>query len=183
MRRHPTTHRPYVISGIGRKTELSGRDFEQAPRVHVVGGGGTAAPILAKLSRRGFKLSCGVLNAGDADQEVAEALDIAHVRQPAFSDITPESDRVHRELIAASEVVVLTDVPIGSGNLPNVRAVLDAVRTGTPVIVMRPDLVRERDFTGGAGEQMSPELMSRGTLIGSVETPGLLEAIAGGRTA
>ena len=85
--------------------------------VHVIGGGGTAAPVLAKLTRRGYSLTCGVLNDGDADQEVAEALDIPYVSQPVFAHASPKSLEKHRELMRVADVVVLTDVPVGHGNL------------------------------------------------------------------
>ena len=106
-------------------------------------------------------VTCGVLNSGDADQEVAEALDIAYVSQPPFSHVTPDSDLRHRELIASADVVVLTDVPVGNGNLPNVEAARDAAREGKQVVLLKPDLIGDRDFTGGAGTKAVEEALLR----------------------
>lgn len=128
--------------------------------VHVIGGGGTAAPVLAKLIRRGYSLTCGVLNEGDADQEVAEALDIPHISQPVFAGIAPDSLEKHRELMRAADVVVLTDVPVGHGNLPNVEVALEAARAGKPIIALKPELIGSRDFTDGRATALLQELMS-----------------------
>jgi len=162
VRRHPTTHRPYVISGVRPKTRAAAAAFDKAPRVHVIGGGGTGAPIVAKLARRGYLVTCGVLNEGDADQEVAEALDVAYVPQQPFSPISPDSHARHLELIGPADVVVLTDVPAGNGNLLNFEVAGDAVRAGKGVIALRPDLISERDFTDGRATSLVAEAISLG---------------------
>lgn len=162
VRRHPTTHRPYVISGVRKKSDSDIQKFDEQPHVHVIGGGGTAAPILARLIRRGYKVTCGVLNTGDADQEVADALDIPHVPQPIFAHITPESQQQHLEIMGSADVVVLTDVPVGNGNLANIEAVVAACKSGKPVIALKPDLISSRDFTEGKAAGLIKELMSMG---------------------
>jgi len=172
VRRHPATSRPYVIAGVKRfvgpghavPDARVERDMLSRTIVHVIGGGGTAAPVLAKLTRRGYSLTCGVLNEGDADQEVAEALDIPHVSQPVFAQTTPELLNKHRELMRAADVVVLTDVPVGHGNLPNVEVALEAAREGKPVIVLKPDLISERDFTEGKATELVGEMLSLGAM-------------------
>ena len=113
VRKHPTTHRPYVIAGVKRNTDVC---YKDSPQIHVIGGGGTAAPILARLARLGYQITCGVLNVGDADKEVAEALDIPHISQPLFAQILPDSHEKHIEMVKSTDVVVLTDVPAGNAN-------------------------------------------------------------------
>jgi len=162
VRRHPTTHRPYVIAGVRRKQNSSTDGFENSPLVHVIGGGGTAAPILARLARRGYQITCGVLNEGDADQEVADALDIPHVSQPLFAHILPDSHEKHREMIKSADIVVLTDVPAGNGNLLNFEAAYDAVCSGKHIIVLKPASIRDRDFTNGRAEKLVEEAISLG---------------------
>ena len=165
VRRHPTTHRPYVIAGVRPKTPAPPPGFDRPLKLHVVGGGGTAAPILAKLVRRGYAVTCGVLSEGDADQEVAEALDIPHVSEPLFSQITPESIAKHAELIREADVVVLTDVPVGHGNISNIAAVRDASLAGKSVIVLTPDLISTRDFTDGQATALVNEILKFGGQI------------------
>lgn len=173
VRRHPATSRPYVIAGVKRSVWAGHHDPPKHPQrvvrdmmsrttIHVIGGGGTAAPVLAKLARRGYSLTCGVLNLGDADQEVAEALDVPHVGQQLFAQTSPESLTRHRELMRAADIVVLTDVAVGHGNLPNVEVALEAGRLGKPVIALKPDLVSERDFTEGRATEIVGEIVSLG---------------------
>ena len=178
VRRHPTTHRPYVIAGVRpRSPEPSSFDpstssglrmeFDKPLHVHVIGGGGTAAPIMANLVRRGCRVTCGVLNEGDADQEVAGALDIPYVAQPAFAQITPDSDAAHRELMRSADVVVLTDVPVGNGNLANIEAATDAARAGKSVLLLKPEIIRDRDFTDGRASLLIQKALSAGALSAS----------------
>lgn len=164
VRRHPATSRPYVIAGVKPgSVPAAGGDILSKKVIHVIGGGGTAAPVLAKLARRGYSLTCGVLNESDADQEVAEALDIPYVSQPVFSQTTPESLEKHRELMQNADIVVLTDVPVGHGNLPNIEVALEAAREGKAVIALKPDLVAERDFTDGKATELMGEMIALGT--------------------
>ena len=169
VRKHPATGRPYVIAGVKPKTMPSSREFDKRLTVHVIGGGGTAAPVLAKLARRGYGLTSGVLNVGDADQEVAEALDVPYVSQQLFAATSPESVEDHRALMRAADVVVLTDVPVGHGNLANVQVALDAARVGKSVILLKPDLISERDFTDGKAAEMVGEVVSLGGTSASTE--------------
>lgn len=162
VRRHPTTRQPYVIAGVRPRSPRPSERFDSPPRVHVIGGGGTAAPIMAKLVRRGYLVSCGVLNAGDADKEVADALDIPHVPQPPFSHITPDSDRRHRELLRAADIVILSDVPAGNGNLPNFEAARDAAASGVRTVILKPELIGDRDFTGGRASELVTGAISSG---------------------
>ncbi len=164
VRKHPASHRPYVIAGVRPQSPVPTERFDSIPSVHVIGGGGTAAPVVAKLVRRGYRVTCGVLNAGDADQEVADALDIPHVAQPAFSHITEDSDRRHRELMRSADVVILTDVPAGNGNLPSFQAALDAARAGKRTLLLKPEIIGDRDFTNGRAAAIVSEALASDAL-------------------
>jgi iron complex transport system ATP-binding protein len=176
VRRHPTTHRPYVIAGVKPKSQKPAESFDKTPRIHVVGGGGTAAPIFAKLVRRGYDVTSGVLNQSDADQEVAEALDIKYVSQQLFAQITSESHLRHLELIKSADVVILTDVAIGHGNILNIEAVRDAARLGKRVILLKPELINKRDFTEGRASWIVEEITGLGARSAST-VEELLSAI------
>lgn len=164
VRKHPATHRPYVIAGVKPGMQSINDGFDHPPVIHVIGGGGTAAPILAKLKRRGYQVSCGALSVGDADQEVAEALDIPYISHSIFAPISPESHRQHLEMLAAADVIVLTDVPVGHGNLLNVEAALHAARYAQNVFILKPELMPERDFSEGRAVKVINEILSLGAL-------------------
>ncbi|NLN77584.1 MAG: ABC transporter ATP-binding protein [Armatimonadetes bacterium] len=159
VRKHPTTSRPYVIAGVGASTRQD-RDVLSRLAVHVVGGGGTAAPVLARLARKGYAITCGVLSLGDADQEVAGALDIPYISQQLFSEISAESHAKHQQLIDAADIIVLTDVPVGRGNIANIEVVLQAARSGKTVIALKPDQIDQRDFTQGQAAALVRELLA-----------------------
>lgn len=159
VRKHPATHRPYVISGIKPRTSAPSEAFDKSLRVHVVGGGGTAAPILARLAKHGYEVTCGVLNKEDADHEVAEALDITHISQPLYSEISPESQQKNDELISKADVVILTDVPVGHGNIPNIESVLKAAQAGKKTVVLKPGLINTRDFTDGRATDLINQII------------------------
>ena len=165
VRRHPVTLRPYVISGVNRSNvarDSAQYDVLSRPAVHVIGGGGTAAPVLAKLARRGYALSCGVLGVDDADHEVAEAFDIPHIRQQIFAGISQELHDQHRQLMQSTDIVVLTDVPVGNGNILNLQIALEAAKSGKPVIMLRPGNISERDFSDGRATELIAEITTMG---------------------
>jgi len=132
------------------------------PVVHIIGGGGTGAPLMAKLARRGYRVTCGVLIEGDADHEVAEALGIPNVTLPPFSLVNEEAFKKNMEMIRESDIVVMADVPMGHGNLLNVEAALESIELGKKVIAVRPESADDRDFTEGQGVEMLRRLISSG---------------------
>ncbi len=162
VRKNPVTQRPYVISGVKRAPTNRSDELVKQPWVHVVGGGGTAAPIIATLVRHGCKVTCGVLSEGDADYEVAIALDVPCISLPTFTYINEEADRKHRKLIESADLVVLADAPIGHGNLANVQAIRDAAAAGKRVVILKPQLVGDRDFTGGTAAQLVQDAIEAG---------------------
>ena len=123
-------------------------------RVHVVCGGGTGARLMYELQRAGFTVTAGVLGAGDTDRSAADVLGIDYVPVPAFSPIDPEAHARHMELVAASDLAVLCDVPIGTDNLPNV----DALAVAHRLICIETTPPSERDFTGGAALKLFEKL-------------------------
>jgi iron complex transport system ATP-binding protein len=170
VRKHPTTGRPYVIAGVGRSLSESEADkFERRPKVHVICGGGTGAPIFAKLIRRGFQVTAGVLNAGDTDQEAAEALGVYSVCTPQFTAITEEAAEENLRLAMDADVVVVSDAPFGVLNLPNLITAAKAVESGAKVILLRPSDFRMRDFTGGEASEIFESIASKAASASSTD--------------
>ena len=171
VRKHPATGRPYVISGVSGLPAggKAARRFETGLRVHVICGGGTGAPVFAKLLRRGYRVTAGVLNLGDTDYDVAESLGVDTVTEPPFSPISEESLRSNLKLVEAADCVVLTDVPFGKGNLPNLEAAISALKAGKPVIVMDGKDRSGRDFTDGQATRLLEEIAAGGaTVVGDL---------------
>jgi len=116
-------------------------------RIHVIAGGGCAGDILRRLVLEGYLVTCGVLNEGDTDGEVARALGIETVWERPFSPVRPESEAAAERLAADADAVVVCGVPFGPGNLPNLDLAEKALRSGRRVLVMGG--VSDRDYTPG----------------------------------
>ncbi len=133
-------------------------------RIHVVCGGGSGAEILSLLHRRGHTVTAGVLNSTDSDQLVCEALGIEHVAESPFSAIGEGAVTACKALMEQAAVIVLTDVPFGHGNLPNLLLAAQLQAKGKLVCMVGAKTVEERDFTGGEAVKLFDKLAVSGAL-------------------
>jgi iron complex transport system ATP-binding protein len=172
VRCHPASGRPYVLHlpepfepagsmGDARRGSLAGL------RVHILCGGGTGAPLMASLARLGAKLTAGALGQGDTDEEVAGLLGIEHPVVNPFSPLTDAAVREGRALADDAAWIVLTDVPIGDGNLATLAAALDLARGGRRLIAQQGgnDFASARDYSTG---RRASELWRELTLLSNV---------------
>jgi iron complex transport system ATP-binding protein len=158
VRPHPLTGRPYVLPVYMHR---SGAGANR--RVHVVCGGGTGSDILHLLHAALFTVTCGVLNILDTDYGTAMHLGLPCVAEPPFHGITPGSLSRLRECLESAETVIVTAMPIGRGNLDNLRVLLDY--PAKPVIFYARDrTARMEDYTGGEAGAVLTELEARGAL-------------------
>ncbi len=132
-------------------------------RIHVIAGGGCAADILRRLVLEGYTVTCGVLNEGDTDGEVAKALGLETVWEKPFSPIQHEAAAAAERLVAEADAVVICGVPFGTGNLPNLDIASKALRSGRKVLIM--DGIGDRDYTPGRkAAAKASELMAAGAI-------------------
>ncbi len=118
-------------------------------RIHVVCGGGTGVALMKKLCARGYQVSAGVLNKGDSDWQTARDLGIELVEAPAFAGIEADSCHKNLDLMIGADLVILTDVPFGRGNLPNLETLARASLAGASIILADGGEVASRDYSGG----------------------------------
>ena len=133
-------------------------------KVHVISGGGSGAEIMVKLVSSGFDVTAGVLNVFDTDYQTAEELGIDVVEEAPFSRISERAYRSNLLMIEKSDVIVLTDFPIGGGNLSNVEAVEYCLEKGIPAIIVDSTPLEERDYVGGLKDRWDG-LKNRGALF------------------
>lgn len=114
-------------------------------RVHVIGGGGTGVELMRRLCLAGWRVSCGALNQGDSDALAASALDLEVALEKPFSPLSAEALGAAAKLAGSADVVIVTEVPFGSGNIRNLEI---ARQSGKPVWVNTRQL-DARDFTAG----------------------------------
>jgi len=131
-------------------------------RVHVVGGGGAATPLLHRLDAAGFECSVGVVSAEDPDAETARAIDADLVTVPPYAPVDDEARAAVVDRLRRADAVVVADVTLAPGNRP----VFDAVNgTGAPVVVVDGRPIGERNLAGAAGRRLDARLRTRGRVV------------------
>lgn len=176
VRTHPITGRPYAVPRYE-----PGPVVERPLRVHAVCGGGTGAETLYALRSAGHEVTAGVLSANDSDCTTADGLGIRVIREPPFAPISSRSLEEYAAVLQASDVVVVTGMPIGPGNIDNLRALLD--HAGLTVFLLSPAGTdpADHDYTGGEATAILDALLNNGAVrVGSVSE--LLDRLAARRT-
>ncbi len=162
VRLHPTTGRPYVTLLSRLPMSMVGR---RATKIHLICGAGTGVEFMRRLSRLGFPLSVGVVNVADSDQLEAEALNLTRVEEAPFSPIEEESHRRNCELARAAEVVVVTALPYGRGNLLNLEAAIRARGLGRRVLLVDDPPIAGRDFAEGEAMALQRQIIHAGAEV------------------
>jgi iron complex transport system ATP-binding protein len=134
-------------------------------RVHVVGGGGSSALLFHYLQERAWDVSAGVINIGDSDWQEAKRQGFKVVEAAPFSEIGAAEDQSNRQAMLGADFIILPPIPFGSGNLPNLQAVLEMAERGAPVIVIDAGDIAQRDYTGGKATLMYQHLLNSGVYV------------------
>ncbi|NLY46106.1 MAG: ABC transporter ATP-binding protein [Tissierella sp.] len=130
-------------------------------KVHIICGGGSGQEIINKLYSEGFELSLGVLNIGDSDWEHGRNLNIPMVEEIPFSGISNQSYQENVEVMNKSDIIVISNVPIGSGNLKNLLGAKDALEKGKKVYYIAENS-QEYDYTEGEAKKIIEEMLKKG---------------------
>jgi len=166
IERHPITGKLQVVpyQSADRETARAG----SGRRVHVICGGGSGAHAIRLLRERGFLVSAGVLNILDTDHDCASMLGVPMVSEAPFSPISDEAHRENLRLIASSDAVLVTDFPVGPGNLRNLEAADAAVIAGSSVVLISEEGAK-RDFTGGRAGELLARLKAKAKVARSLD--------------
>lgn len=146
--RHSSLDCPQVVHQTPLTTSRPGL------RIHVICGGGSGNGLLKKLCARGYTVSAGILNQGDSDWQTALHLGVEVVDSPAFAAFDAASRQQNLECIQKCDVVLLTAVPFGSGNLPNLEILVQASSRGKPALLDNSVPFGSRDYTGGSATRL-----------------------------
>ncbi len=155
---HPLTGKPYILPVYDNTTKN-----KPERSVHVICGGGTGSDLLYALQKEGFRMSTGVLTIFDTDYATATALHIPCVTEAPFSAISSEAREELGRCIDAADAVVVTAMPIGKGNLDNIR-ILKHYRTKSIILLDGDGLGSFRDYTGGEAETIIHGLLEQGAV-------------------
>jgi iron complex transport system ATP-binding protein len=129
-------------------------------KVHVVCGGGTASDLIRRLVIEGYTVTAGVLNEGDSDHRVATSLADEVVTAAPFSPVGDDAHARNVELAQAADVVVVSTVPVGEGNLRNLEAALQAASSGVQTVI--PTSFENQDFCAGKATALFEKLLESG---------------------
>jgi iron complex transport system ATP-binding protein len=168
---NPVTGTPHLyVSGRKGEHRGDGRD------IYVISGGGTGTPLISLLVSEGHQVRCGVLSENDADCQTARRYGLEVITEPPFSRITIEHEMLVHEQIVTADRVIVTAMPVGWGNYPNIR-VLERI-PAHKVILILPD--REPlipDYTAGAATNLLNRLIINGAVrvCGIADVPNLLK--------
>ncbi|OFW61493.1 MAG: hypothetical protein A2W01_09975, partial [Candidatus Solincola sediminis] len=137
---HAVTKRPHVVFLPSADSLSAGA----GPRIHLICGGASGAPIMRDLLERGAYLTAGVLNLGDGDEEVGRALELKMATEIPFSHISREAHEANLELIDEADIVIVSDFHVGPGNLLNLEAAGYGLESGKRVLLFSPASISER---------------------------------------
>ncbi|WP_136588810.1 heme ABC transporter ATP-binding protein [Salinigranum halophilum] len=170
--RHPVTGSVYVTAlpdvGVTPGEDVAGR-------IHVVGGGGSAARVLYLLSAAGYTVSAGALNEGDTDAETARHLGLDLVTVPPYAGVDESTRAAVESKVAAADAVVVTDIEVGEGNLPN----LDVAAAADHVVLVEERPFEERNFAGAAGTNAYERLRRDATVVDTRDVVSAVQAALG----
>lgn len=172
VKQHPVYDSIYILPLA--KTNKDYTAFGK--KVHVICGGGTGARILYLLHGQ-FELSAGVINLLDSDADICSELGIDAVLEAPFSSISEENYRRNITMIDNSDIVIISSIPFGEGNLLNLMAFEYAVNIGKIAIMVDDPPIESRDFTNGKATSIWNRLKERCVCIKSDEIERLPEII------
>lgn len=165
---HPVTGKPYLVPQYGVFSSPGSR------KIHVISGGGSGTELLYALALRGYAMTAGVLSANDSDAAAAETLGIEIILEPPFAPVSDASVEKLKATIAESDMVIVSGMPIGQGNLINLSVLLE---TDKPVYLMGTFT----DFSSGRYEPIKEKLLQCGAVCVD-DVPAMVDILTG-RTA
>jgi iron complex transport system ATP-binding protein len=160
VNKHPVTDLPYVIP-ISKPKDQQHRKLS----IHLISGAGTGSTLMKILTDSGYNVTAGVLNVLDTDYATAQYLKVPVTTGDPFSPVTPKAQDANLELIGKANIVVLTSVPFGVGNLQNLEAAKEAVKLGIPTYLIDEVPIEIRDFTEGKAKALFEELKRLGAVV------------------
>ncbi|HWQ66721.1 MAG TPA: ABC transporter ATP-binding protein [Methanospirillum sp.] len=153
---NPITGTPHLYV-----TESIPEGTKDNKHIILISGGGTGAPLISMLAMAGYRLNCGVLSENDADCRVARRYGIEFISEPPFSKISVEHEQMLFEQVSQADWVVVTAMPVGWGNYPNI-GILKNIPAQKIILLLPLSDPIIADFTGGAATKLLNQLLNAG---------------------
>jgi len=156
------TNSPHIIplnSNRKSRTKLE-------KKAHVICGGGSGNEIITMLDMLGFDVSIGVVNIGDSDWDLSKKLSLTIIEESPFSEIKEDSHQMNIKEIDRSDIVILTSVPYGNGNLRNLQAAKHGLEIGKKVyLIDQYDKYQQYDYVEGKANSILESMKENGLVI------------------
>ncbi|XHH09091.1 MAG: ABC transporter ATP-binding protein [Candidatus Bathyarchaeia archaeon] len=160
VKENPITKSVYVLP-----VSVSHGQKNRGLTVHLICGAGTGSSLMKLLVDDGYAVTSGVLNLLDTDQETADFLKVPIIREAPLSPISETAYKTNLDFVSKSNVVILTSIPFGFGNIKNLDAALYALDLKVPTLVLNESPISLRDFTKGEAEQKMGLLKAKGAFF------------------
>lgn len=145
---------------------------EKALKIHVICGGGTGEYIVQRLYTEGYNISCGILNEGDSDLELCKSLKIKTVTELPFTQFSTQCIEECKKYINNSNIIILTDVAIGHGNIVNIKMITDI--NDKQIIILHNE---NRDFVNGDCDKLIKYMLTKPNVKYAMNLKELFETI------
>ena len=157
----PLTGRPRV--NLTGPADAGGAGMDEMPggTVHLICGAGSGRFLMQTLVSAGYEVTVGQLGEGDTDREAADHLGVRYVAVSPFSPVGEEEIQAHDALVAAADLVIVCDMPVGPNNFSNLEAAAGAGR----LILVEDRPFVERDYTGGRASGIYEDLAAHGVRL------------------
>lgn len=139
-------------------------NIESKINIHIISGGGSGQEVVNKLYMQGYSLSLGVLNVGDTDWSHGKSLMLQIVEEVPFTKIGEEAYLENILQIKKSDIIVITNMPIGYGNMKNLQAAYEGLILGKPVYYINGNK-DNIDYTNGEARELINKMQSKGLVI------------------
>ncbi len=155
---NPMTGKPYIytISGIPKE--------KREMKLHIICGGGSGQSLIRDLSSKGYSISTGVLNIGDTDWTIAKENKLEIAEEAPFMEISSSAYKKNLELIAKSDVIILTPVYFSNANIKNLKVLLDADLKDKDIYIIDHNFSKH-DYTKGKARKIYERLLGKKNVI------------------
>lgn len=115
IQENPLFHKPEIVPIRVMEEEKA----EDLLHIHVICGANKAIKVIEEMDAKGYDITVGVLNIGSGDWEACQNLNIPCVEVEPFTPVTLKKQEENLELMRKADVVLVTDMLFGEGNLMN----------------------------------------------------------------
>lgn len=129
--------------------------------IHIISGGGSGQEVVNKLFTEGYNISLGVLNVGDTDWSHGKSLMLPIVEEAPFTKISDSAYLENLEQIRRSDIIVISNTPIGTGNMKNLLAAYEGLKIGKNVYYISGN-EQHFDYTNGEASELIEKMKSLG---------------------